>query len=74
MLCELFPTRVRYSALSIGYNGAVMIFGGFAPLIATWLIRTTGALVAPSYYVMACAAASLVVILRLKDRAHLPLE
>src|SRR3546814_4037085 len=34
-LCELLPTRVRYSALSVGYNGAVMLFGGFAPFIAT---------------------------------------
>jgi MFS transporter, MHS family, proline/betaine transporter len=74
MLCELFPTHVRYSALSIGYNGAVMIFGGFAPFIATWLIRTTGALTAPSFYVMACAFVSLMVILRLKDRAHEPLR
>ncbi|HKX08229.1 MAG TPA: MFS transporter [Stellaceae bacterium] len=73
MLCELFPTHVRYSALSIGYNGAVMIFGGFAPFIATWLIKTTGALTAPSFYVMACAFVSLMVILRLKDRAHEPL-
>jgi MHS family proline/betaine transporter-like MFS transporter len=74
MLCELFPTHVRYSALSIGYNGAVMIFGGFAPFIATWLIRTTGALTALSFYVMACAFVSLMVILRLKDRAHEPLR
>jgi hypothetical protein len=36
---ELFPTRARYTALSIGYNIAVAIFGGFAPFIATWLIR-----------------------------------
>jgi MHS family proline/betaine transporter-like MFS transporter len=74
MLCELFPTHVRYSALSIGYNGAVMIFGGFAPFIATWLIRSTGALTAPSFYVMACAFVSLMVILRLRDRAHEPLQ
>jgi MHS family proline/betaine transporter-like MFS transporter len=74
VLCELFPTHVRYSALSIGYNGAVMIFGGFAPLIATWLIQVTGALTAPSFYVMACALVSLVVILRLTDRAHEPLR
>ncbi len=32
---EIFPTRVRYTALSIGYNIAVAIFGGFAPFIAT---------------------------------------
>ena len=74
MLCELFPTHVRYSALSIGYNGAVMIFGGFAPFIATWLIRVTGALTAPSFYVMACALVSLVVILGLRERAHEPLR
>ena len=74
MLCELFPTRVRYSALSFGYNGAVMIFGGFAPFIATWLIRVTGSASAPSFYVMACAVVSLVAILRLKERAHLPLS
>ncbi|MBS0359883.1 MAG: MFS transporter, partial [Proteobacteria bacterium] len=30
-LCALFPTQVRYTALSVGYNGAVMVFGGFAP-------------------------------------------
>lgn len=28
---ELFPTRVRHTALSIGYNIAVALFGGFAP-------------------------------------------
>ena len=70
MMCELFPTRVRYTALSVGYNGAVMVFGGFAPLIATYLTRATGQLVAPSYYVMACAATSFVFILFLRDRSR----
>lgn len=74
MLCELFPTEVRYSALSIGYNGAVMIFGGFAPFISTWLIRVTGAAIAPSYYVTACALVSFLVVLGLRERAHLPLR
>ena len=36
---EIFPTRVRYTALSIGYNLAVAIFGGFAPFIAAWLVK-----------------------------------
>jgi hypothetical protein len=47
---ELLPTRVRYTALSIGYNIAVAVFGGFAPFIATWLIGVTGSNLAPSYY------------------------
>jgi MHS family proline/betaine transporter-like MFS transporter len=62
ILCALFPTRVRYTALSVGYNGAVMIFGGFAPFIATFLIRQTGSPIAPSYYVVFCAACSLLVL------------
>ena len=33
VLAELFPTKVRFTALSIGYSLAVTIFGGFAPFI-----------------------------------------
>jgi MHS family proline/betaine transporter-like MFS transporter len=61
-LCMLFPTQVRYTALSVGYNGAVMLFGGFAPFIATMLIRQTGSATAPSFYVVFCAAVSLIVL------------
>ena len=75
---EVCPKRSEVGqeglALSIGYNIAVAVFGGFAPFIATWLIRSTGALTAPSFYVMACAFVSLMVILRLRDRAHEPLQ
>jgi MFS transporter, MHS family, proline/betaine transporter len=67
-LCELLPTRVRYTALSVGYNAAVMVFGGFAPLICIMLIQHTGLLIAPAFYVTACAAISLTVILSLRTR------
>lgn len=65
-LCELLPTRVRYTALSVGYNLAVMLFGGFAPFIATLLVRETGLEIAPAFYITASAAVSLLVILALK--------
>ena len=70
-LCELLPTRVRYSALSVGYNGAVMLFGGFAPFIGTLLVKETGLLIAPAFYVTAAAAMTLTVLLLIKapDRA-----
>jgi MHS family proline/betaine transporter-like MFS transporter len=66
---EVFPTRVRYTALSIGNNLAVAIFGGFAPFIATWLIKATGNNLAPSYYLMAAAAISFLVVLRIRETA-----
>jgi MFS transporter, MHS family, proline/betaine transporter len=71
---EIFPTRVRYTALSIGYNIAVAIFGGFAPFIATWLIKVTGSSLSPAYYLIAAAVITFVVALRIKETAFSPLR
>lgn len=49
---ELFPVRVRSTGVSIGYNLAVMVFGGFAPFIVTWLGGVTGSPIAPVYYLL----------------------
>ncbi|MBV8776296.1 MAG: MFS transporter [Alphaproteobacteria bacterium] len=69
-IAEIFPTRARALWMSIGYSFAVAIFGGFAPYIATWLIDHTGSPLSPSFYVIACAIVSSVVIWRLKETAH----
>jgi len=58
-MAELYPPALRSTGLSIAYNFAVTIFGGFAPFIATWLIAQTGSSLAPAWYVMAAAAISL---------------
>lgn len=56
-LAEQFPVHMRSTGLALAYNFAVMLFGGFAQLIVTWLIRETGTPMAPAFYVMfgACA-------------------
>ena len=61
-MAELFPTRVRLSSVSIGYNLSVMTFGGTAPFIATFLIDQTGSHVAPSFYLVAAAAGTLIAL------------
>lgn len=66
LLSELFPTNVRYTALSIGYNSGVMIFGGFAPFISTLLVKTTGSAVGPGFYPTFCAAISLVALFTMR--------
>ena len=73
LYCELFPTRIRYTALSVGYNIPVAIFGGFAPFIATWLISSTGNILAPAYYVMVASAMTLVTMVWVKETAFSPL-
>jgi MHS family proline/betaine transporter-like MFS transporter len=73
-IAEIFPTRSRSTLMTTGYALAVAIFGGFAPYIATWLIRETGSPIAWVYYVMAAAVVSGVVIYRLEETAHRPLR
>ncbi|MBI2800057.1 MAG: MFS transporter [Gammaproteobacteria bacterium] len=51
-VAEQFPPGVRSTGLSLAYNLAVMIFGGFAQFSVTWLIGATGNPLAAAYYVM----------------------
>jgi MHS family proline/betaine transporter-like MFS transporter len=69
-MAEMFPTAVRYSGLSLGYNFSSVVFGGTAPFIATWLIATAGSPLAPAFYVMALALITLGVVLRMPETAH----
>lgn len=61
-LAEIFPTEVRATGMSLVYALGVAIFGGFGQFIVTWLIAATGSPIAPAYYVMACALATLVAL------------
>ncbi len=73
ILAEMFPTRIRYTALSVSYGFAVAIFGGFAPYISTYLIQTTGNPLAPSFYVMIAGVLSFLGVLFVEERAGRPL-
>lgn len=60
LLAETFPTRVRYTASALTYNVAYALFGGTAPLIATWLISVTGNTISPMFYIIGIAVLGLV--------------
>ncbi len=49
-IANLFPAHIRSTGISIAYNFAVTLFGGFAPFIATWLIGYTGSTLSPIWY------------------------
>jgi len=51
-MSELFPVRIRSTSLSIANNVAVLVFGGFAQFILTWIFKLTRSPIAPVYYVM----------------------
>jgi MHS family proline/betaine transporter-like MFS transporter len=59
-MTEIFPVGVRSTGASLMYNFAVMLFGGLAPFINTWLVRVTGDKAAPVYYIFFAAAVGLI--------------
>jgi predicted MFS family arabinose efflux permease len=60
-LVELFPTRVRYTAMSLPYHIGTGWFGGFMPAIAFMMVAESGNMLAGLKYVIAIAAVSLLV-------------
>jgi MHS family proline/betaine transporter-like MFS transporter len=58
---EMFPPAVRSTGLSLSYNVAVPIFGGFAPYFVTRF--DTGSHMTPAYYMIACALPTLATLL-----------
>ncbi|MEJ0041934.1 MAG: MFS transporter [Rhizomicrobium sp.] len=62
-LVELFPTRIRYSALSLPYHLGVGWFGGFLPPIAFAIVAATGNLYAGLWYPVSIAMIGFVVTL-----------
>ncbi|MEV7677417.1 MFS transporter [Streptomyces sp. NPDC088341] len=72
-LPALFPTEVRYGALSVGYNVSVSLFGGTTPLVITALISLTGSNLTPAYYAMAAALVGVVAVTLMKETSRSPL-
>lgn len=68
MLVEAFPRDVRCSAVSTSYNLVLGIFGGTAPIVATYLIQRSHDDLSPAYYIMAAACLSAVSIFTMKRR------
>ena len=67
LIAELAKPSVRVCVTSIGYNIVLAVFGGTAPLVATYLVKRTGNDFFPAYYIMAAAAVSFVTILSVKE-------
>jgi MHS family proline/betaine transporter-like MFS transporter len=57
-MVEAFPKHVRCSGLSVGYNLAMSIFGGTLPMVAVYLITSTGDVMAPAWYLVVAAIIS----------------
>lgn len=70
---ELFPASIRFSGVSISYAIGAILGGAFAPMIATWLVQTTGSTVSVTWYLAGMTLVGLAATLLLRDRSGIPL-
>lgn len=71
LLSEMFPSRIRYSSMSIPYHLGTGYFGGFLPFISQWIVVGTGDPYAGLWYTMAVVAMALVVtVFGLREEKH----
>ena len=61
MLVELFPTRIRYTSMSLPYHIGNGWFGGFLPSVSFALVATTGDIYYGLWYPVTIAAVSLII-------------
>ncbi|HEU0203301.1 MAG TPA: MFS transporter [Burkholderiaceae bacterium] len=61
MLVELFPTRIRYTSMSLPYHIGNGWFGGFLPATAFAIVAATGDIYSGLWYPIAVAAMTLLI-------------
>lgn len=71
---EQFPTINRMRWFSPAYNVAGIVFGAFAPYIATWLVVVTGTPESVVYFVLLATVTAMLGILAMRETAHAPLR
>ena len=66
MAVEIFPLRTRVTSMSLAYSLTLVLSGGIAPFVATWLIDR-GQPMAPVYYTLGYGVIGLLVMWRMRE-------
>jgi MFS family permease len=74
IMAEMFPTRMRYSGVSLGYQVTSIVAGSLAPAIATWLLNKFDSWVPIAVYLAGAAAITLVAALFTRETKGLDLK
>ncbi|WP_206311730.1 hypothetical protein [Streptomyces sp. DASNCL29] len=64
---QVFPARLRFTGVSIGFTVGLIAGSAFSPDIATYLLHTTGGWVGIAVYMAAMSAVSVVAGLFLRE-------
>ncbi len=73
-IAEMFPTSVRYSGASMGYQLAGVVGGALAPIVSVALLARYGSALAVSLYVLAMLAVTTLCVLAAPETSRIDLH
>ena len=74
IMAEMFPTRMRYSGVSLGYQVTSIVAGSAAPAISVKLLEIYDSWVPIAIYLAIAAAITLIAVFYLRETKGLDLE
>ena len=74
IMSEMFPTRMRYSGVSLGYQVTSIVAGSLAPIIAVKLLEVYGSSVPIAIYLAVACVITLVAVVVARETNGLDLE
>ena len=67
LYAEMFPAKVRYSGVSVGYALGSVLGGAFAATIAQWIVSTWGQSWLIGVYIVTLSAISFIAVSIVRD-------
>ncbi|MEJ7634185.1 MFS transporter [Aeromicrobium sp.] len=67
IMAEMFPTRMRYSGVSLGYQVTSIVAGSLAPIIATKLLKEYDSSVPVAFYLLGSAVITMIAVIALRE-------
>ncbi|MFD6104039.1 MFS transporter [Nocardia salmonicida] len=74
IMAEMFPTRMRYSGVSLGYQVTSIVAGSLAPIIAVKLLDEFGSSVPIAWYLAFAATVTVIAVVCAKETRGIDLE
>jgi len=74
LIVEAVPAHIRCTAVALGFNVSIGVFGGLAPFTATLLAERTHSYLTPAFLVMGAAAVAFMAVRSFRETVHEPLE
>ncbi|MCX2965589.1 MFS transporter [Gordonia aquimaris] len=74
MMAEMFPTRMRYSGVSLGYQVTSIVAGSLAPIIAASLLSRFDSSVPIAIYLAAACVVTIIAVIAARETRGLSLQ